>query len=159
MRTRPLSSAPLAATHPGHRAGLDAAQFGRGDFRAPLQAAAAYQAEQLGPLGHHRADRRGAGGNHAAVGRQHLGVLAAQLLRVEHGLGRLDARLGGLLGGVVLVDLLVAQRAGAGQGARARRVVGGVGRVGLRLDQAGAGLRGVGLHAVAREHRQHLARP
>ena len=138
--------------------GTDAGKFGLGDFGAPLQSALAHHAEQLGARAHHRTHRGGAGRDHAAVGRQHLGELQPQLLRVELGAGRLHARLGGLLGGGVLLDLLLAQGARGLQAPCALGVGGGFGGVGLGFHHAGAGLGHVGLHGVGGKGGQHLAR-
>ena len=90
-------------------AGLDAPQLGGRDLGAPLQAALAHHAEQLCAGTHHRAHRSGARRDHATVRRHHLGVFEAQLLRVQRGLGRLHAGLGGLLGSGELLDLLLAE--------------------------------------------------
>ena len=85
-------------------------------------------------------------------------MFQALLLHRQHGFGGLHFGFGGLLGGEVLVDLLAAQRPGGLQRARALGVAAGVLCIGLCLQQTGAGLRHVGLHALGCKSCQHLAR-
>ena len=94
-----------------------------GHFGAPFEPALADQAEQLRAGRQHRADGGGARRDDAAVGREHLrSGRAATCCACERRALRVDARLRGLLGGEVLVDLPLAQRAGRLQRcARARR--------------------------------------
>ena len=115
------------------------------------------QAKQLCARGEHRAHRCAARGDDAAVGRQHLGLLHAQLLAVHTGLGRSHAGHGGFFGGDVLNKLLGADHP---SGLQATGTLGigtrFVGR-GLGLAQVGLGLGQVGLNGCRMEHRQHLA--
>ena len=146
----------LGRTHLGDGAYLDALQLGGGDLGAPLQPPLAHHAEQFGAAAQHRAHGGAAGADGAAVGGQHLGVAQALLLHHQRGFGCGYPGLGDLLGGLVLVDLLLAQGPGGLQRAGAGGVGAGILGVGLGLQHIRFCLGHVGLHALRCKGGQHL---
>ena len=128
MRTRPASSPPLARHQLTGSAGRDAAQLGRRSPRRATRAGPGGSCETARrrcrpPRPRWRCaprSRRCRAPAPASAGR----AAAAR----QHRLRGFGARLGGLLGRQILVDLLGAERARALQAARAFGVGGGIGR-------------------------------
>ena len=135
---------------------LDASQLGRRHLGAPFKPSLVNQLEEFGPGADDRSHRGGARRNHAAVGRQHAGLPALELLCAQHGLRSFGLGFGSFLQRQVLVDLLGAERTRTLQRAGAFGVGRRVRSAGLRIDQIGARLRHIGLRAVGRERGQHL---
>ena len=116
----------------GARARLDLRQVGRRDLGAPFEAALADHAEQLLAGRQDGADGRAARRDDAVVGRDDGGLADLELARLQRGALRVEARARGALGGDVLVDRRLAERAGRAQALRALGVGGGVGRASPR---------------------------
>ena len=85
-------------------------------------------------------------------------MFQALLLDFQAGLRGLDARFGGLLGRLVLVDLLLAQCAGRLERARSFGVASGLLGVGLRFHQRSSGLGDIGQNGLGTKHSQDLPR-
>ena len=93
------------------RTHLNAANLGGRHFSAPLDAALANQAKQLGACAHHAAHRGLPRRDHTCVWGAHLGLRQAHRLQLHHGAGRLHTRLRRRIGGQGLTQLGVAEKA------------------------------------------------